>query len=406
MNSLASPRFVSRFAAAATTVALACGISGSAHAAKVRHVPIAPASAYRFEGVVYDRLFGGFARAHTVRPGVAALAGTRPYSSIKDVGDPNGFGYPLGVNNKGDIVYYDDCECVGNFAGGNFAYVIHDDGSTTLLFYVDAGDITYSAIPYAINNTGDEAGMWSMTGPVVGLYNHIDWTPTREYADPARVDSGSFALAINDGNVSVGQAPVGGVTGAALFSITPAGNNARPKALLPPKGTAWVGTATGINNAGKIVGYGTFGKGQGRALEFALGGYAHVLPVGPPGISTSAQAVNQHGDVVGSAGSEAFLYRNNRVTYLPRPPGETAGNAVAYAINASDEVVGDIITPTGYTPFLYANGHSYDLNSLLPANSGWSLVHAAGINDAGEIVGTGNDANSAFGYGGSFAMKP
>jgi hypothetical protein len=31
----------------------------------------------------------------------------------------------------------------------------------------------------------------------------------------------------------------------------------------------------------------------------------------------------------------------------------------------------------------------YDLTSLLPANSGWTLTTAAGINDLGEIVGTG-----------------
>jgi probable HAF family extracellular repeat protein len=30
-----------------------------------------------------------------------------------------------------------------------------------------------------------------------------------------------------------------------------------------------------------------------------------------------------------------------------------------------------------------------DLNSLIPAGSGWVLTSARGINDAGQIVGTG-----------------
>lgn len=38
---------------------------------------------------------------------------------------------------------------------------------------------------------------------------------------------------------------------------------------------------------------------------------------------------------------------------------------------------------------MYAGGQSYDFTALLPANSSWQIVHAAGINDAGQIVGEG-----------------
>jgi hypothetical protein len=39
-----------------------------------------------------------------------------------------------------------------------------------------------------------------------------------------------------------------------------------------------------------------------------------------------------------------------------------------------------------------------DLNSLLPANSGWILSNATGINDSGQIVGVGtyNGQTQAF----------
>lgn len=39
--------------------------------------------------------------------------------------------------------------------------------------------------------------------------------------------------------------------------------------------------------------------------------------------------------------------------------------------------------------FLIQNGALIDLNSLLPANSGWQLYNATGINDADQIVGDG-----------------
>jgi probable HAF family extracellular repeat protein len=35
----------------------------------------------------------------------------------------------------------------------------------------------------------------------------------------------------------------------------------------------------------------------------------------------------------------------------------------------------------------------YSVNSLIPADSGWTLVVATGINEAGQIVGSGLVAN-------------
>ncbi len=39
--------------------------------------------------------------------------------------------------------------------------------------------------------------------------------------------------------------------------------------------------------------------------------------------------------------------------------------------------------------FLYSSGKMTDLNSLLPAGSGWTLESALAINGAGDIVGAG-----------------
>jgi probable HAF family extracellular repeat protein len=40
-------------------------------------------------------------------------------------------------------------------------------------------------------------------------------------------------------------------------------------------------------------------------------------------------------------------------------------------------------------PFLYENGNLWDLNQLIPENSGWILKEATDINNDGQIVGSG-----------------
>ena len=70
------------------------------------------------------------------------------------------------------------------------------------------------------------------------------------------------------------------------------------------------------------------------------------------------------------------------------------GGSNAYAINASGEVVGASATLTNAAgdAFLYTTSSGMiDLNSLLPAGSGWDLQVATGINDSGQVVGFGTN---------------
>jgi probable HAF family extracellular repeat protein len=67
------------------------------------------------------------------------------------------------------------------------------------------------------------------------------------------------------------------------------------------------------------------------------------------------------------------------------------------SINSWGQVVGGSNVPLpGSTgaflshAFLYSNGRMYDLNGLTPANSGWVILDAEGINDKGEIAATGS----------------
>jgi probable HAF family extracellular repeat protein len=46
--------------------------------------------------------------------------------------------------------------------------------------------------------------------------------------------------------------------------------------------------------------------------------------------------------------------------------------------------------------FLFIDGKAIDLNSQLPANSGWILSSATGINNKGQIIGDGTNAAGQF----------
>ena len=48
-----------------------------------------------------------------------------------------------------------------------------------------------------------------------------------------------------------------------------------------------------------------------------------------------------------------------------------------------------MMTNGNYDAFLYSGGVMTDLNTLIPSNSGWTLDGATGINDLGQICGTG-----------------
>jgi probable HAF family extracellular repeat protein len=63
---------------------------------------------------------------------------------------------------------------------------------------------------------------------------------------------------------------------------------------------------------------------------------------------------------------------------------------LAHAINNAGQVVGYAELADGSLhAFLWSGGSMRDLNSLIPANSGWVLEDATGVNDAGQICGDG-----------------
>jgi probable HAF family extracellular repeat protein len=207
--------------------------------------------------------------------------------------------------------------------------------------------------------------------------------------------------------------------------------------LGPLSGTseAW---AMAVNSSGAIVGYGTNGS-VARAVRWDAGSLIPTdLSAGTPGIySSHAYGINSDGYIVGQWSTTGFILAPGNLlaqsTSLGTPYG--GGQSVAFALNASRQVVGSATGPTAWRAFVKAadtptgqgftilgpvwnttNSTAYAINSHgqvvgqsdntgflwqsgkmmdLRRITGQPIIIARGINNAGKIVGT-YGANRAF----------
>jgi probable HAF family extracellular repeat protein len=155
--------------------------------------------------------------------------------------------------------------------------------------------------------------------------------------------------------------------------------------------------ATAINARGQATGTSDTAAGPSHAFFYNPGLALDDLGA-LTGFQSNAYGMNDAGDVVGSflvttpqwIEERAFVYRTSTG---PVDIGNLGGSyGTARDINNRGEVVGDAITPdeTAQRAIYYtAATRIVDLNSLVPANSGWQLEVATAINDLGQIVGSG-----------------
>jgi probable HAF family extracellular repeat protein len=120
---------------------------------------------------------------------------------------------------------------------------------------------------------------------------------------------------------------------------------------------------------------------------------------------SQAASVNKSGLIVGFAANAsgidmAVSWLNGTMTVLPDL--QSTGHSLAYGVNDAGIIVGrsDIYLNGAWQDHaaVWQNGQLTDLNSLLPANSGWVLNYARAINNNNEVVGVGtlNGVSTAF----------
>jgi len=115
-------------------------------------------------------------------------------------------------------------------------------------------------------------------------------------------------------------------------------------------------------------------------------------------------AINSQTQIVGQSATasgdpHAFLWDKGVLTDLGVPDGDNQSAAVG--INNKGQIVGYSFAVDNFTnlpshALLWENGQMIDLQTCIPANSGWTLLAASGINDRGQIVGVGIDPDGLY----------
>ncbi len=303
----------------------------------------------------------------------AAHAGTVPTYHIVDLGA----GYaPAAINAAGVIV-------------GTFTPEI---GGATSMRYADGAWTAVASLPglavaaRSINASGAMAGRGvdTRTGTAVAVAWSAAGVPA--VIMPASMGT-SAAIGIDD-------------AGDAAIEITSTG---------PEQAYTWTASTGALTRLAAPLGGGELlvdamnGKGRmaARALDANLdwqmvrGTAAGWRTIGSltPGGSTVASGMNDAGHIActdyATTGLAHACWYDGTILHDLTPA--TMAQAVAYGINASDEIVGDGVDAAWIDyAMLWKDGKPHRLFSRLRDTTDWSALNSAtGINDAGQIIGTG-----------------
>ena len=273
-------------------------------------------------------------------------SGTTP-TDLGTLLGPSSESYGYAINKAGQVVATSDATVTSNGSDmvGGFRGMVVQNGTRTALGSLGGRD----SDAYGINDAGQVVGSsftsWSGT------------TPTHAFLWQAGTmkDLGTLAGGTNSSAVAISS--LGQAVG---YSQNAAGND---------RAAVWSGST--------ITDLGTLGGASSRAFDVNNGG-ATV------GWATDATGT-QRAFVDDAAGMRSL--------------GSLGTASVAYSVNDSGLVVGDFTSTAGQSrAFVYAGGTTQDLNALILPTSGWVLTDARGVNDAGQIVGTGTYDGETLAY--------
>jgi probable HAF family extracellular repeat protein len=279
-----------------------------------------------------------------------------------------------GINNAGQVL--------GDYqsAGGNTQGFVYSNGAFTNL----APAVGFTQVnPVAINNNGLVVAM-DVSGGSSTTVLYSGGTPTNLGSL-----NGLTPYAINDSGVIAGIDQNAGQNRAVTDTYNPSTGTTTISAL-GSLGYGWT-TADAINNSGVVTGEALTSNGLYQVYSYSNGVMTNLNS--PYSGNASGHSINAQGDIAGYTENglgQAFLYKNGQFTALTLP-GQT--HDTPDGINDYDSVVGTAFVSSASTAFLYTPAlGTVNLNSLISPSSGWTLKSTSGINDAGQIVGTGVNA--------------
>ncbi len=244
------------------------------------------------------------------------------------------------------------------------------------------GSVT-SCVPRHFGDCSVDAVLWSRSGKATVLQD-------------VGGQGDSEAFAINNAGLSVGNSTTASGVDAVLWSPT-------GKATVLQDVGGRGSEVNAINDAGQSVGSSSSGRFPGaEAVLWSRSGKAAVLQDAGGQDNSSAVAINDGGQSVGdsinaSGGFDAVLWSRSGKATLLRNVGSDS-NSIPNAINDAGWGVGYSFTsPTFREAALWSpTGKATDLGAVLGPS--WSDTEAVGINNSGDIIGSGEY------HGGTFAF--
>jgi len=249
----------------------------------------------------------------------------------------------------------------------------------------------------ALNNSGQVAGITDVQPQVKHAFLYASNVMTDLGVLPGGYWSYAFGINNNGDVVGWSGAVIGGVSLRRAF-VVPSGG---PITALSAPAGKW-SSAEDINDYGMIVGWVADDVPTDAPYETRLkhpvvwdGGALSSLGVAP-GAYGVATAVNNAGNIVGATGPADDIFHacfwSSAADTDPDDLGTLTGGAMSMALDVTIDgvVVGWSLTAGGDKHAVMWDGnHIFDLNDLVGAASGWTLIEARGINCDGAIVGYG-----------------
>lgn len=335
---------------------------------------------------------GGVTLALLLAAVAPSVAQTTPPSSdyaIINLGTPGGNSYATDINNVGQVV--GTWEAVQGDWKSSRSFLWDTAKGIRDLGTIDNNPFFNSIWAEGLNDKGQVAGStpWGLAD-VAWLWDSTKGMRALSYSDPEEGEEiQTSASGINN---------QGAVVGSYNWFTACVWQNGVLKQL-----AAFDGGSTGalaINDNNQIAGWG-FKNYLMRAVLWQSPSASPTALDALPGFNQiRATAINFSGHVVvvafnvTSSGGysvwgpcSSFLWRQGEGM---KNLGSLGGQCYAWDINDKGQIVGSSDTAQKEKhAFLYQDGVMTDLNTLLPAKSGWVLHEARAINNKGEIVGYG-----------------
>jgi len=341
----------------------------------------------------------------------AGLGAAQTYT-VTDLGVLKGDNESSGfwINNLGDVVGCSDTEtvyqypCTGLVAGQHAFYWSHSGGMK------DLGTLSGATVSGAagVNDAGTVVGYSNVKGQPSTNFVAVQWSSTGAITNLGTLSGGSSSSAFqinSSGEVTGDSFLSNGLVDATSWT------DKKIKNLGALKGSIFT-AGLSINDGGKIAGESIFSYGPPFSSHGFLWNGSSMTDLGTlwGGVTSIANAINTGGTVVGQSDGKNTGGHWHAVQWdssgTIKDLGVLKGGtySIAFGVNDADVVVGYANTPTNapHAIIWTAGSGIKDLNSEIPENSGWVLVNANAINNAGQITGYGTKG----GHNHAFLLTP